>query len=244
MTKQSVNPGGAACPTVQSPVALTKQTATVVLLAGLMAGCTTNPYTGERQLARSVIGTGVGAVTGAALGAVGGAIAGDPATGAAIGAGMGALAGLGAGAYMDHQEALLRQQLAGTGVQLAREGDQLRLVMPGDITFATDSSDIEAGFYPVLNAVATVLKAYPETLIEVTGHTDATGSQEYNQRLSARRARSVAAYLAAQGVAPGRLMDRGMGESLPVADNASPEGRRLNRRVEIRIQPASRAAAW
>ncbi|HHJ39691.1 MAG: cell envelope biogenesis protein OmpA [Methylothermaceae bacteria B42] len=217
-----------------------KKIATLTAAMMLTAGCTTNPYTGEQQVSKTVIGTGVGAAAGAAAGAIGGAIAGKPGTGAAIGAGIGALAGMGVGAYMDRQEAILRQKLAGTGVRVVREGDNLRLIMPGNITFATDSADIAAHFFPVLNSVAIVLKQFPETLIEVTGHTDSTGSAEYNQRLSEQRAQSVAQYLMAQGVAPNRVIARGMGESMPIASNATPEGRAQNRRVEIRIHPMTR----
>ncbi|WP_317705469.1 OmpA family protein [Methylomarinovum caldicuralii] len=214
----------------------------LVLIPGLMllAGCTTNPYTGEPQVSKTVIGTLGGAAAGAALGAAGGAIAGKPGTGAAIGAGVGALAGMGVGAYMDRQEAILRQKLAGTGVRLAREGNNLRLIMPGNITFATNSSEIAPQFYSTLNAIALVLREYPETLIEITGHTDSTGSEEYNLQLSQRRAQAVAQYLIAQGVAPNRIIARGMGESMPIADNSTPQGRAMNRRVEIRIRPMQR----
>ena len=214
--------------------------AMILIGAGLVAGCTTNPYTGQQQVSKTVIGTGVGAATGAALGAIGGAIAGKPGKGAAIGAGVGALAGMGVGAYMDRQEAILRQKLAGTGVRVVREGNNLRLIMPGNITFATNSAEIAPQFYSTLNAVALVLKEFPETLIEVTGHTDSTGSEEYNLQLSQQRANSVAQYLIAQGIAPNRILAKGMGESMPIAPNDTPEGRAANRRVEIRIQPMTR----
>ncbi|HEB77344.1 MAG TPA: cell envelope biogenesis protein OmpA [Methylothermaceae bacterium] len=214
--------------------------AMILIGAGLVAGCTTNPYTGQQQVSKTVIGTGVGAATGAALGAIGGAIAGNPGKGAAIGAGVGALAGMGVGAYMDRQEAILRQKLAGTGVRVVREGNNLRLIMPGNITFATNSAEIAPQFYSTLNAVALVLKEFPETLIEVTGHTDSTGSEEYNLQLSQQRANSVAQYLIAQGIAPNRILAKGMGESMPIAPNDTPEGRAANRRVEIRIQPMTR----
>lgn len=214
--------------------------ALLLTAAGLIAGCTTNPYTGEQQVSKTVIGAGAGAATGAALGAIGGAIAGKPGKGAAIGAGVGALAGMGVGAYMDRQEAILRQRLAGTGVRVVREGNNLRLIMPGNITFATDSAEIAPQFYSTLNAVALVLREFPETLIEVTGHTDSTGSEEYNLQLSQQRANSVAQYLTAQGIAPNRILAKGMGESMPIAPNDTPEGRAVNRRVEIQIRPMTR----
>ncbi len=208
-----------------------------IMAAVLTTACTTNPYTGEQQVSKSVLGTGIGAASGAALGAIGGAIAGDAGKGAAIGAGVGALAGLGVGVYMDRQEAQLRQRLAGSGVRVLREGNYLRLIMPGNITFATDSSNISPQFYNTLNAVVTVLNGFPETLIRVTGHTDATGSDQYNLKLSQRRADSVAQYLIAQGVAPNRVVATGMGESMPIASNNTAVGRAQNRRVEISIQP-------
>ena len=214
---------------------------TLSAAAILATACTTNPYTGEQQVSNTAKGAGIGAASGAALGAIGGAIAGKPGMGAAIGAGVGTVVGTGIGAYMDRQEAEIRQQLAGTGVRVVREGNDLRLIMPGNITFATDSADISPQFYSTLNAVATVLKEFPETLIQVTGHTDATGSTEYNLQLSQKRAQSVAQYLVAQGVAPNRVVARGMGESMPIASNDTPEGRAQNRRVEIRIHPTGPA---
>ncbi len=214
---------------------------TLSAAAILATACTTNPYTGEQQVSNTAKGAGIGAASGAALGAIGGAIAGKPGMGAAIGAGVGTVVGTGIGAYMDRQEATIRQQLAGTGVQVMREGNDLRLIMPGNITFATDSADISPQFYSTLNAVATVLKEFPETLIQVTGHTDSTGSAEYNLQLSQKRAQSVAQYLVAQGVAPNRVVARGLGESMPIASNDTPEGRAQNRRVEIRIHPTGPA---
>ena len=210
----------------------------IPLAAAILAtACTTNPYTGEEQVSNTAKGAGIGAASGAALGAIGGAIAGSPGTGAAIGAGGGTVIGTGIGAYMDRQEAKIREKLAGSGVRVVREGNDLRLIMPGNITFATDSAEISPQFYSTLNAVAIVLNEFPETLIEVTGHTDSTGRAEYNLQLSQRRAQSVAQYLIAQGVAPNRVIARGMGQTMPIAPNDTPEGRAQNRRVEIRIHP-------
>lgn len=139
--------------------------------------------------------------------------------------------------YLNRQEAILRQKLAGSGIHLVREGQNLRLILPSDLTFAPASSALTPKFYPALDAVASVLKEYPETLVEVTGYTDATGDAKFNQQLSAKRARSVARYLAAKGVASSRLLDRGMGDSKPIAPNDTPTSRAKNRRVEIRVHP-------
>ena len=208
------------------------------LLAGavLLSACATDPYTGEEKPSNTLIGGLGGAAAGAAAGAIGGAIAGDAGKGAAIGAAVGGLAGLGIGAYMDRQEAILRKKLAGTGVRIVRDGDDIRLVMPDDITFATDKADVRPQFYRTLNAVALVLNGFPETQVLVSGHTDSTGSAAHNQRLSERRAMAVTQYLGAQGVNPARLEARGMGETAPVASNRTAAGRAQNRRVEIRIR--------
>lgn len=204
----------------------------------LLAGCAVDPVTGQSRPTR----TGQGVAVGAALGAVIGALTEDDSSRerrkrALIGAGIGALAGAGVGAYMDREERRLREELAGTGVSVERVGDRIVLDMPGNVTFATDSSDVSADFYPVLNSVARVLDEYEKTLIDVAGHTDSTGAADYNQALSQRRADSVARYLTAQGVDGRRVFTRGFGEEYPAADNATAEGRRKNRRVELVLEP-------
>lgn len=196
-----------------------------------LAGCTTNPYTGDSQASRTAVGTGIGAAGGAVVGQL---IGGN--TGATlIGAGIGAVAGAAVGGYMDHQESILRQELQGTGVRVVRVGSDIQLVMPSDITFAVDSSDIKSPFYRALNSVALVLKKYNKTMVKIAGYTDSTGSPEHNQELSERRAQSVATYLANQGVNSGRFSVVGYGERYPIASNHTSEGRAQNRRVEITI---------
>jgi outer membrane protein OmpA-like peptidoglycan-associated protein len=199
-----------------------------------VAACTTNPFTGERQVSKTAAGATIGAATGAAIGALAGR---NRARAALIGAGAGALAGGAVGGYMDYQEHKLREQLRGSGVGVTRAGDEIILNMPGNLTFATDSSDIRSSFYDVLNSIVLVLREYDKTIVEVTGHTDSTGSNEYNQRLSERRAASVAEYLVAQRIDLRRLLTQGFGEGYPIASNASAEGRQQNRRVELRLVP-------
>ncbi len=199
--------------------------------------CTTNPYTGERRASRTVTSGAGGAAAGAAAGAIAGAIAGKPGKGAAIGAAIGAAAGVGIGVYQDRQQAKLRDRLANSGVSVTRDGDNLILNMPSDVTFAVNQSDITPGFYETLNSVSLVLKEFDKTTVTVNGHADSTGPEDYNQQLSQRRALSVANYLAAQGVAAGRLQAVGYGESRPIADNATDGGRAANRRVEVVIDP-------
>ena len=207
-----------------------------LLLAGAMlAGCTTtNPYTGEKQTSKLVWGTAIGTAAGAATGAI---VSKDRGKGALIGAAAGAAVGGGVGYYMDTQEAELRAELESTGVRVVRDGDNIRLVMPGNITFQTDSADINSGFYPTLNSVAKVLKKFSDTNVMVMGYTDSTGSVSYNQTLSQNRAQSVASYLVGQGVPSTRFSVVGMGVSNPIASNATAEGRQQNRRVEIKIVP-------
>jgi outer membrane protein OmpA-like peptidoglycan-associated protein len=203
----------------------------------LFTACSTvNPYTDEKQTSKAAIGAGIGAASGAVIGLLT-ADSKDRQKNALIGAGLGALAGGGIGYYMDVQEAKLRQRLRGSGVSVTRVGNQIQLNMPGNVTFATGSPNINAGFYDVLNSVTIVLKEYNKTTVDVIGHTDSVGSADYNQRLSENRARSVAEYLSGQGVLPARLLVAGMGESQPVASNATPEGRAQNRRVNIQIAP-------
>lgn len=180
---------------------------------------------------------------GAGIGAAGGAIAGllieGGWQGALIGAGIGALAGGAVGNYMDKQEAALRKQMAGSGVEVVRWGDNITLDMPGGVTFATDSAQLNPQFHAVLDKVAATLVDYNQTVVQVAGHTDSTGSHAYNMQLSQKRADSVKAYLTSRGVTPQRLQAVGAGPDHPVADNATPEGRAENRRVEITIVPVT-----
>jgi outer membrane protein OmpA-like peptidoglycan-associated protein len=207
------------------------------LILLLLAGCsTTDPYTREKKINKTTKGTAIGAVAGAGVGL----LAGRDAEGALIGAGIGALAGGAVGYYMDRQEAQLRQELEGTGVSVTRQGDNLILNMPGDVTFEVDQSDVNSRFYPVLNSVATVLNKFEKTSIHVTGFTDSTGSFEYNFDLSQRRAQSVADYLKAQGIIAARIFTQGMGPKHPIASNDTAEGRSLNRRVELTLVPLTR----
>jgi len=207
----------------------------VLTLVPFATGCITDAFTGEKKVSRTAAGAAIGAASGAAIGAI--ADKEKRARGALIGAGVGALAGGAVGGYMDLQEKKLRERLAGTGVSVRREGDEIYLQMPGNVTFATDRAEIRADFYDVLNSVALVLEEYDKTIIEVTGHTDSTGSDAYNQQLSEARAASVASYLVAQGIRSERVVIHGFGERFPIADNATPAGRQENRRVELRLVP-------
>ncbi|MGG2399006.1 OmpA family protein [Pseudomonas sp. SH1-B] len=208
----------------------------VTAVMAIMAGCTTNPYTGEQQAGKAGIYGGVGAVTGAVIGAATSSKK-DRAKGALIGAAVGGAAGGGYGYYVDTQEAKLRQTLQGTGVQVQRIGDDLKLIMPGNITFASNSADISSGFYQTLNSLVLVFKEFDKNGVNIVGHTDSTGSQELNQSLSQRRAQSVANYLTANGVPGQRISAYGAGPSQPIASNASEAGRAQNRRVEINLRP-------
>ena len=207
-------------------------------LGVLLAGCSTvNPYTGEKQTSKAATGAGIGAVAGAVAGMLTGDDSKERKERALIGAGIGAIAGGGVGYYMDVQEAKLRQQLEGTGVSVTRIGDNITLNMPGNVTFKTDSSDLNGNFFSVLDSVGLVLKEYEKTIIEVAGHTDNTGEDAYNQALSERRARTVAQYLTSKGVMDQRIITIGAGETRPVANNSTPEGRQANRRVELTLAP-------
>ncbi|MDH1443161.1 OmpA family protein [Pseudomonas sp. GD03721] len=202
----------------------------------LLAGCTTNPYTGESQASKAGIYGGIGAATGAVIGAATSSKK-DRTKGALIGAAVGGAAGGGYGYYVDTQEAKLRQTLQGTGVQVQRNGDDLKLIMPGNITFASNSADISSSFYPTLNSLVLVFKEFDKNGVNIVGHTDSTGSQELNQSLSQRRAQSVANYLTANGVPGQRISAYGAGPSQPIASNATEAGRAQNRRVEINLRP-------
>lgn len=203
-----------------------------------VAACTTvNPYTREEQTSKAAKGAGIGAAVGAVAGLL---TKGDKLQNALIGAGVGALAGGGVGYYMDVQEAKLRQRLEGTGVSVVRQGDNITLNMPSSITFALNSADLNAQFFNALDGVSLVLKEYDKTVIEVAGHTDSSGSDQYNQALSERRAQAVAGYLGSHGVKTQRLITIGAGEGHPIASNDTEQGRSANRRVELTIVPVTK----
>ena len=212
----------------------------IAALALAVAGCQTlDPYTGESKTSNATKGALIGAAAGAAVGLMSGDDAVERRQRALIGAGVGALAGGAVGYYMDQQELKLRQELEGTGVSVTRDGDNITLNMPGNVTFATDSADLRPGFFGVLNSVGTVLTEFDQTVVEVAGHTDSTGSDEHNLGLSQRRANTVGEYLYTQGIMDQRIITIGLGEHHPIADNGTAEGRQLNRRVEITLVPVT-----
>lgn len=186
------------------------------------------------QVSNTGIGAGLGAAVGAGLGTL---VGGDDRRNAIVGAGVGALAGGVIGNYMDAQQAELEQDLVGSGATVQRDGDNLLVNLPGSITFATDSAQVQPQFFPTLNEVAQTLNKYPNTYLNIIGHTDSTGDANYNQSLSERRASSVSNFLTQQGVMQQRIAIQGRGETQPIATNATAEGRRANRRVQIEIIP-------
>ncbi len=207
-----------------------------------LSGCA-----GTGQQSRTGTGAAVGAAAGAALGALAGQIAGGDTEstlkGAAIGAGVGAAAGAGVGYMLDQQEKEYKAALAQSeAAAVRREQEILAVVLKGDLTFATDSWTVKPGLVDEIERIAQIMNRYPASTAMVEGHTDSVGKEAYNLELSKKRARAVADLLVQKGVAPHRIRSGGYGETLPVADNTTPEGRRLNRRVEIKIDPGQEAA--
>ncbi len=221
------------------------RTLTAIALSGALvttAACTTDPNTGQRRISKTALGA-VGGLVGGYL--VGDLVGGrNDRTAKILGAGIGAIAGGAAGAYMDRQEADLRRQTAGTGVDVIRSGNDLILRMPSSITFPVDSYAIQPQFQQTLTEVARTLSSYNQTYVDVLGHTDSTGSDAHNQRLSVNRAQAVANYLTSRGVASARLGVRGYGESAPIASNDSEMGRAQNRRVEIKVVPVTQGQPY
>lgn len=212
----------------------------IAAIAAILSGCETlDPYTGETQTSKAAKGAMIGAAAGVVVGLMSGDDAVERRQHALIGAGIGALTGGAVGHYMDRQEAKLRAELQGTGVSVTRIGDNITLNMPGNVTFDTNSAALRPQFFGVLNSVGKVLTEYDKTVVEVAGHTDSTGSDSYNMQLSQRRANTVGEYLYTRGIMDQRIISVGMGEHYPVADNATPEGRQLNRRVEITLVPVT-----
>ena len=216
-----------------------KLAALAAALTVFTSGCAT--YTGQTSDPNDPNRTQRGALIGAAIGAAAGLLSGDDAVErrqrAMVGAGIGALAGGGIGAYQDRQEAELRRETAGTGIDVTRDGDVIKLNLPDGVTFDFAKYDLKPQFYPALNTIASTLKEYNQTIVEVSGHTDSIGSDAANQVLSERRANAVSSYLIGQGVVRERFEVVGMGERYPVASNDTDSGRALNRRVEIRLLP-------
>ena len=201
-----------------------------------VTACVTDPNTGERKVSRTVLGAGGGTLLGAVLG---GLIGGG--TGRIIGAGIGGVAGGVVGYKMDQQIKELKEQTAGSGVDVTEtdNGQAILVNLPDGVTFDVGSSTLKPQFRDTLDKIAGSMKQYPNSLIDVYGHTDSTGSDAFNQTLSESRARTVAGYLSSRGVSAARIRSQGFGETMPVADNTTAEGRTRNRRVEIKIVPIS-----
>ena len=218
-----------------APVAL------AITISLLLSSCAT--YTGQTTAPDDPNRTQRGALIGAAVGAVAGLLSGDDATErrqrAMVGAGVGAVAGGAIGVYQDRQEADLRRKTAGTGIEVTRDGDVIKLNLPDGVTFDFNRADLKSQFYPALDQVASTMSEYNQTIVEISGHTDSIGSDDANQRLSEQRAGSVSNYFVGKGLMRERFEVVGMGERYPVADNTSDSGRSKNRRVEIRVVPLS-----
>lgn len=213
--------------------------ATLLLAAGgvALAGCTGLDRATDDPNRR----TKEGAVTGALLGAVAGALTGEDGgertRGALIGAAVGAGTGAFVGSRLDKQAAELQAELGSGRIQIINEGDHLVVRMPDDILFAVDSADITPALRDDLRALAANLNRYPDSTVQVIGHTDNTGGTAYNQGLSERRAAAVSNTLVADGVSAGRVQSRGLGETQPIASNDTAVGKASNRRVEVKIFP-------
>lgn len=219
---------------------MNRLTMAALALAMTMGACTTDPYTGEQKVSNTAIGATGGALLGGLAGAaIGSNSSRDARKGALIGAGIGALAGGGIGLYMDNQESALRQRLQNSGVGVTRVGNNIVLIMPGNITFGTDRADIRPEFIEVLDSVSIVLNEFNQSLVDVNGHTDSDGSDEYNYQLSRERAESVGLFFVNRGVNSQRIAINGLGENQPIASNNSASGKAQNRRVEIQIVPLS-----
>ncbi|HRN61196.1 MAG TPA: OmpA family protein [Luteimonas sp.] len=212
---------------------------TTILAGSLLASCAS--YTGQTNAPDDPHRTRNNALIGAGIGAVAGLLSGSDATErrqrAMVGAGVGGLAGGAIGAYQDRQEAELRRQTQNTGIEVSRDGDVIKLNLPDGVTFDFNRTELKPQFYPALNNVATTLREYNQTIVEVSGHTDNVGGEAVNQRISEQRAQNVANYLVGQGLQRERFEIAGFGYRHPIASNSTDQGRALNRRVEIRIVP-------
>lgn len=218
-----------------------KITIALALLIGL-TGCQAtqrqNATTGETETNSATKGALAGVLAGVAIGLASGDNAKERRKNALIGAAAGGAVGGGVGYYFDSQEEALRNELKSSGVQVERVGDnELKLVMDNGVGFQSSSYQLDASIYNTLNGVARILVEYPDTALQIDGHTDSSGNDTKNQTLSEQRADSVRTYLIKQKVAAGRVHARGYGERYPVCDNSTSQGRACNRRVEITILP-------
>ncbi|MFC3023753.1 OmpA family protein [Vibrio zhugei] len=210
----------------------------VVGLSGCEATQRQNATTGEQETNSTTKGALIGAFAGALTGLATGSDATERRQHALVGLAGGAAVGAGTGYYLDRQESALRKELMNSGVQVKRVNEnKLVLVMQNGIGFASDSSNLAPSIYNTLNGVAKILVEYPKTRLSIVGHTDSTGSAAYNQNLSLKRASSVKAYLSGQNVSSSRMTVQGRGETQPICDNSTAQGRQCNRRVEISIEP-------
>ena len=209
----------------------------VVMTSLALSACVTDPETGQREVSKAGGGALIGAGSGALLGAILGGRQNRTET--LVGAGIGAIAGGAIGGYMDKQERELRARTAGSGIEVQRQGDEINLRMPSGITFDFNSASVKPEFRPALDQVAQTLASYQSTFVDVSGHTDAVGTDAVNQRLSEQRAQAVADYLSYQGVNRARVATRGYGKQFPVASNDVDSGRAQNRRVEIKLSPVT-----
>ena len=217
----------------------------VIVSAMTISGCNTlDPYTGEEKVSNTAKGAGIGAGIGAVLAYVQNRDESSKKRRKRMlqAAGIGAIAGGGVGYYMDNQEAKLRETLRNTGVSVERDGDNINLIMPANITFSSAGHQLNGDFYEVLDSVVLVLQEFDKTVIVVAGHTDSVGEAEYNQVLSERRSYSVVQYLLSREIIPVRVETIGFGETAPIADNATGAGRGLNRRVELSLLPITEGA--
>ena len=225
-------------PIIFGKIILKNKLAITILLAFALTACTTiNPYTGDTQTSKATTGAMIGVGVGVLAGIISGDDSRERRKRALIGAGIGAIAGGGVGYYMDVQEAKLRQELADTGIIFERQGNNIVMAMPGNVTFDVNKANIKGQFYPVLDRLIKILKERNQTLIEVAGHTDNTGSDAINLPLSRDRASSVANYMASKGIVRSRLAELGLGSAHPIADNTTEANRQMNRRVEITLVP-------
>jgi outer membrane protein OmpA-like peptidoglycan-associated protein len=212
-----------------------KHFSVLAMVALMFWGCA-EPQTKSQQ--GTVYGTAIGGAVGAGLGQVIGGNTKSTLVGAGIGAALGGIAGYSIGQYMDQQEAALQQQFAASdAANIQRNADVLAVTFKSDVLFDINSATLKPGAYQEINRVAQVLVQYPQTNIQIAGHTDSSGSEAYNQELSERRAMSVKNALTNQGVDPARMRTLGFGEGMPVADNSTEAGRQLNRRVVVTIAP-------